>query len=325
MIEGCDLFEGVDGIPRDCSEHASVWSEKAIKIYSSALCRPEKGDVGEIAATFYMLACGDELRYEQSQDLTQLSVPLEKWIAKLQQGKDETISVTGEEKVTVSQGKDETTSVTEEEKVTVNFIQVCRNYLRYKLEEIQDSGLLRHWYLGGRASYMYPSCHKYDILVPVQYILKKALHYCPMLVSVKNRVSYSANQREAAIEAMQKVFTDAKIKTGVCMLLLIGLDNTAEEPSLLSDAFGHNKVVTVTIVVPNEDRFGATNLALCSTCGGGQESEVMVSHAELALGAKGERLLRSKTKKDDPSQLLLDDISQGYGEMAYEQCRSISK
>jgi hypothetical protein len=298
MIKDCNRFGSEDGIPDNCSEPASVWSEKAIKIYSSALCRPAKGDLGEVAASFYMLACGDELRYEQSRDLTQLSVPLEKWIAKLQQGKGKTSIVTGEEKA------------------SVNFIQVCQNYLRYKLKEIQDSGLLRHWYLGGRASYMYHPCQAYDILVPVQYTLDGVLHYCPMLVSVKNQVSFGANERKAAIEAMQEVFTGANIKTGVCMLLLIGLDNTAEEPLSLSDTFSHGKVVTITIVVPNEDRFGATNLALCSSCGGGQESEVMASHAELALGAEGERLLRKKTAKDDPSKLLLNDIAQGYGEIS---------
>ncbi|CAJ1953947.1 unnamed protein product [Cylindrotheca closterium] len=103
---------------------------------------------------------------------------------------------------------------------------------------------------------------------------------------------------------MKQVFAVAESKTGVCMLFLIGLDESSEESIVFfkSDTFGQGKVITVTIVVSNEDEFGATNLALCSTCGGGQESEVMVSHADLALGAKGTRLLRSKTKKDGPSK-----------------------
>ncbi|CAJ1956835.1 unnamed protein product [Cylindrotheca closterium] len=295
MIKDCDLYEKVGGILMGCGKHPSVWSEKAIKIYSSALCRPEKGDVGEVAAAFYMLACGDELRFEHSRDLTQLSVPLENWIARMQQGKGAKLS-----KSTA--------------KPSVNFIQVCRNYLHYTLNEIQDSGLLKHWYLGGRASYAYASCKAYDMLVPLQYTVNGTLHYCPMLVSVKNRVAYSAKQRQAAIEAMEKVFTDAKVETGVCMLFHIGLGDTLEESSSLSHTFCQGKVVSVTIVLPTEDEFGATNLALCSTCGGGQESEVMVSHAELAFGAEGNCLLRSKTKNDDLSKSLLNDISKGYNE-----------
>ncbi|CAJ1945037.1 unnamed protein product [Cylindrotheca closterium] len=113
---------------------------------------------------------------------------------------------------------------------------------------------------------------------------------------------------------MEKVFTVAKIKTGVCMLFLIGLADTSDISSSLSDTFCQGKILSVTIVVPTEDEFGANNLALCSTCGGGEESEVMASHADLALGAQGNRLLRSKTKKDDKSKSLLNGISEGYKE-----------
>ncbi|CAJ1936992.1 unnamed protein product, partial [Cylindrotheca closterium] len=282
MIEDCNLYENVDGISMGCGKPPSVWSEKAIKIYSSALCRPEKGDVGEVAAAFYMLTCGDELRSKQSEELTQLSVSLEDWIAIMQKGKYKTAVKTAVN--------------TAEPKASVNFIQVCWNYLRCSLKEIQDSGLLKHWYLAGRASYAYASCHAYDILVPLQYTVNGALHYCPMLVSVKNRVAYSPKQRQAAIEAMEKVFTVANIETGVCMLFLIGLDKASEESSSMSGPFGQGKVVSTTIVVPTADGYGATNLALCSTCGGGEESEVMASHADLALGAQGNLLLRTKKK-----------------------------
>jgi len=296
MIKGCNLFEDVDGISMGCGEHASVWSEKAIKIYSSALCRPAKGDVGEVAAAFYMLACGDELRRKQSTDLKQLSVPLEKWIEELQ-GR-------------ASDGKG--TVHVESAGASVSFIQVCRNHLRHSLKEINDSALLKHWYRGGRASYGYASCPAYDMVVPLQYTFNERLHYCPMLVSVKNRLSYSTKQRQAAIEAMEGIFRDAKLETGVCMLLLIGLETTKKAFSTFQ--FSHDNVSTLEIEVPNEDKFGATNLALCSTCGGGEEAEVMVSHADLALGAdsKFACLLRSKTKDNDPSKKLLNEITEGY-------------
>jgi hypothetical protein len=113
------------------------------------------------------------------------------------------------------------------------------------LEEIQDSQLLKHWYLGGRPSYAHASGPAYDMVVPLQYTLNETLHYCPMLVSVKKGSSFGEKQRKAAIEAMQHVFTSGGIATGVCMLLLIGLDNPMQESSSSSFQFELGKVSTV--------------------------------------------------------------------------------
>ena len=300
MIKNCSLYQSVNEIKMQSSEDPSVWSEKAIKIYSSALCRPEKGDVGEVAAAFYMLACGDKLRYEQSNELTKLSVPLEMWINSLQG----------------NHGRNLTTDAWTEGP-TINFIQVCRNYLRHSLEEMQNSGLLKQWYRGARASYAYASCPAYDLLIPVEYELENGdVCYCPMLVSVKNRLSYSEKQRETALDAMK---AELEGMTGVCLLLLIGLEHESSETSqnTATFEFSNGAVSTVVIEVPKRDRFGATNLAMCSTCGGGEKSEVMVSHTELALGAQSTfaRLLRSKTKGTDPSREFLKDIVSHYNEV----------
>ena len=288
MIENCTSFG-------QFSQSPSFWSEFAIKMYTSALCRPEKGDVGEVAAAFYMLACGDKLRSEKSPYLSQLSVPLEKWIKRLQGNDDDSSSVdcTGE--------------------ASVNFIQVCRNYLRHSLKELQESGLLEHWYRGARASYAYASCPAYDLVIPVRYKHNNDYYYCPMLVSVKNRLSYADGQRQGAVKAMEKVFEDAGIETGLCILFLIGLDVRLQStrPGM---NFSHGAISTLIIEVPANDRFGATKLAVCSTCGGGEKSEVMASHSEVALGTGKcfERLLRSKTKKTMPSSEFLQDITKGF-------------
>ena len=295
MIGGCNVIQNVGEFQIQSGQHPSVWSDKAIKIYSSAFCRPEKGDVGEVAAAFYMLACGDELRSEQCKDLKKLSVPLEKWIAALQRK-------SGDDKLVVGSGK---------EGASVNFIQLCRNYLRHSLKDFQSSQLLKHWYLGARASYAYACCPAYDLLIPIQYTTDNEFHYCPMLVSVKNRLSYSATQRDASVDAMKNAFENAGVQTGVCMLLLIGLEATQstadDQPSF---KFAAGQISTVIIEVPNNDSFGATNLAWCSTYGGGEKSEVMASHAELALGPQidSKGLLRRKTTKKAPSAVFLNDI-----------------
>ena len=294
MIENCNPFS-------DWSHPPSFWSEFAIKMYTSALCRPEKGDVGQVAAAFYMLACGDELRWEKSQNLLQLSVPLEKWIKRLQGNGDDSSSV------------DST------EEASVNFIQVCRNYLRYSLKELQESGLLEHWYRGARASYAYASCPAYDLVIPVRYKHNNDDCYCPMLVSVKNRRSYTSEQRQSAVSAMEKVFEDAGIKTGLCILLLIGLEDPTQ--STRPDInFSRGSISTLIIEVPANDRFGATKLAASSTRGGGETSEVMVSHSDVALGRgkRFERLLRDETLKQTPSSEFLHEIAKGFEDALHE-------
>ena len=67
-----------------------------------------------------------------------------------------------------------------------------------------------------------------------------------MLVSVKNQVAFGPKQRQAAIEAMNNVFEGADIETGVCMLLLIGLDKPSSE-SFSTLQFSHHTVSTVVI------------------------------------------------------------------------------
>ena len=294
MIENCESFGAF-------SQPPSFWSEFAIKMYTSALCRPEKGDVGQVAAAFYMLACGDELRWEKSQDLLQLSVPLEKFIKRLQGNDDDSSSVdsTGE--------------------ASVNFIQVCRNYLRYSLKELQESGLLEHWYRSARASYAYASCPAYDLVIPVRYKHNNHDHYCPMLVSVKNRLSYTPEERQSALSAMEKVFKGAGIETGLCILLLIGLKDPSQNPGPGMN-FSRGSISTFIIEVPANDRFGATKLAASSTRGGGEKSEVMVSHSDVALGSgkSFERLLRDETLKQIPSSEFLQEIAKGFEDALQE-------
>ena len=128
------------------------------------------------------------------------------------------------------------------------------------------------------------------------------------MISVKNCSVYNSLQREAAIKAIQDLFKPGE--TGVCILLLIGLQ---KDPCCLLDlssspALVIREVSCFEVIVP------ATSLSQCPTCGRGERAEVMASHAEAALGAgrKFSRLLRSKTKKNDSSSVLLTEVESGY-------------
>ena len=50
------------------------------------MCRPEKGDAGEIFAALYMLFCGDILRKQENELMERFSVSLQDWFRLLKNG-----------------------------------------------------------------------------------------------------------------------------------------------------------------------------------------------------------------------------------------------
>ena len=66
------------------NENRKEWTDHhARDLFSSSLCTPAQGDVGEIAAALFMLFCGDELRKEKDESLETFSVPINDWLNKM--------------------------------------------------------------------------------------------------------------------------------------------------------------------------------------------------------------------------------------------------
>ena len=64
----------------------------------------------------------------------------------------------------------------------------------------------------------------FDIIAPLRYLDAGGIFsYCPVLISVKNRLEYTASQRTAAPHAMVKALENAEVTTAVVMLFLVGL------------------------------------------------------------------------------------------------------
>jgi hypothetical protein len=59
------------------------WSAAVKTLYSTGLCKLDKGDVGEILTALYFLFCGDACRKRINKDYTTFSVPLEDWMNSL--------------------------------------------------------------------------------------------------------------------------------------------------------------------------------------------------------------------------------------------------
>jgi hypothetical protein len=89
-----------------------------LEIFSTGLCQPSRGDVGEMAVAMYLPFCGDELRRRLPQGLLgyeTFSVLLEHSLKLLQAPREEFGVVAA--------------SALKSSSATISFIQVCRNYL----------------------------------------------------------------------------------------------------------------------------------------------------------------------------------------------------
>ena len=279
----------------------AFWMDQASTNFSQGLCRPQKGDLGEVAAAFYLLFCGDRLRHKRDTKLETFSVPLAQWVSLL-------LDPASEPNVAVSDSMSDVTYLGP----SVSFIQVCRSYLRLPLADLVP--LLSSWYKAGRALYQFPSCPAYDIIAPIQYESSTGeSKYCPLLVSVKNALAYSKGEQKSACDAMEQVMEDAGIKVGVCLLLLFlgGQGEKADTDELIKPRrnatdqieqlikLESSGIVTIVVVVPKNDPFGVSTFVDATSTGGGHLAEVYVSHAEVQLTTSDtNKMLRKETDRD---------------------------
>jgi len=96
------------------------WSAKVIELFSTGLCSPSRGSVGEIATAIYMLFCGDVLRSKIDGRMETFSVPLHDWVALL---------ISPSESVDLKQSASNI-------ELYINFIQVCQNYFLLSPQEM---------------------------------------------------------------------------------------------------------------------------------------------------------------------------------------------
>ena len=192
----------------------------------------------------------------------------------------------------------------------ISFTQVCRNNLHCKLKDIAQNELLECWCKGGGALHACNACPACNVIASNQCKNGDEFAYCLLLVSVKNRAQFNPKQRSVAMEAMTKTFEDNDVLTGLCVLMLIGL----EEENLTNCCFDfqHGKVSGIKIFLPADDDYDMTILSQSSACGGGERAEVCASHAEVvhSTAQPGTKALQSRMKKDDASSKLFENLTQ---------------
>ena len=278
----------------------TVWVEAACIAFSTKLCLPEKGNVGEVFAALYVLLCADELRDLSGSLSATFAVDLFKWLDMVTNGGGSVITKESSRKATSSVAKTGGRKTRQKTEVPsciyqVSFIQVCRN--NFRLNSFCKTEVLEYMYRSGVMFYSYQYCKAIDMAGSVLVTSGDKETFHPLLISVKNWKKVT-NRDVAGWKTDIKNFLEEMRAEGSAtenkalgLILLLGCDDV--ESDSVSEFPGSDEVLLVP--VPKEDTFGVSNavnkLGLSS-----ERSEVYSSHAFLAYEEYENGLLRSTSK-----------------------------
>ena len=277
-----------------------VWVKKAAEAFTSHLCRPSKGDLGEVFVALYMILCGDILRKQKDKSLRTFSIALDRWLDLLRSG---------------AKNVAKTPTRKEECSASISFIQVARNDLRSR--SWFDVEVLQDMYNSGMAYYCYSNCPGVDIVAPVVARGKTSdeASYHPLLVSVKNWKSVGrsnirdfVNSTKNSIERARASMQGPK-PSAIVLIALLGVDPESEsylvpnsnstDPlheilSMLDEPFpdsfgeGQDEDVYRLVCIPSDDEFGISEAVELVT-NRDETSELYASHFFLASESDGNR------------------------------------
>jgi hypothetical protein len=282
-----------------------LWISKMSDIFSSGLCLPNRGDLGELAAAIYLLFCGDLLRKRIDGSYKTFSVPLTDFIDGLITPSQEVDNL--EESTLLSSQAFHPPYID----AHVNFIQVVRNYLRFSIRDLEFAGILKNMYASGCAFYTHPLCKMYDMVASIRLTAPdNTFRYVPLLVSVSTERTSKSQISELYL--MEELLHDANT-IGLCIRLLFGTSKVYGKPDeLLSardvNALLNGSIVSKVVVVPKKDPFDIVNLLLETTSAGPVKNEIYLSQyflssPNLRKDFKHAKLLRSKPGKGATTML----------------------
>jgi hypothetical protein len=178
-------------------ETKQFWSQQAMELLKSNLCYSEKGDYGEIMAALYMLFCGDVLRYDTDKSLRSFSVSLTEWYTQMRNNKN----IMEEKPKAANSG-------TQQLHMEVNFIQVCRNYLRSHSWRTQKA--LAFMYESATATYLHQNCTEIDLVASIRVMRDGKAFFHPLLVKVHYCMQMSNGEIEEAVVEMKTFLNDIR-------------------------------------------------------------------------------------------------------------------
>jgi hypothetical protein len=251
------------------------WSKAVMTLYSTGLCIPEKGNLGEVFTALYFLFCCDECRQaiDDNGNYTTFSVPLEDWINSLLDSSSNS----------VSSGKRKRDAPI----IQLNFIHVCRDYTRTPWSGLADPDFLENLYKAGTAFYTFPGCELIDFMAPTVIIKPgEKPTYSSVVVSIKSRVYFAPNEARKLCEQLKSKVDSCHLKSTLCIVCVLGQDSesndgecTYDVSNILTQLEEGMNVATV-LRIPRKDRFGLTDIFVEMTTIT-EQSEILSSHSFL--------------------------------------------
>ncbi len=244
------------------------WTSKICEIFSTGLCLPNQGGVGELAGASYLLFCGDLLRKRIDPRYRTFSVPLTEFVECLVGQNDGSTTASGTKK-RISKKK---TKYTE---AHVSFIQVVRNYMRFPIGDLERLDVLKDMYTAGIAYYTYPNCPVFDMVASIRLTAKDmSFCYVPMLISISTKSDSAANS--IALKNLTQVFNETKtFGLGIRLVFDKPHGNSSEilSPEDVKIVLNGGNVSKV-VVVPRDDQFGIVASLLDIVSFGPVEAEI---------------------------------------------------
>jgi hypothetical protein len=322
------------------------WVQRAASSFAGGLCRPEKGDLGEIFVALYLLFCADILRKEVDPEYRNFSVPLDCWVSNLIEPPTKFTNETEQSDGTVSSGELMEESESEQGSSShidfgpsVSFIQVCRNYLRlYNVYAcLSSESLLKNLYESGTAFYAFQNCPDFDIVASIRYFDGEIYQYCPLLISVKARIDYSPGSAKEDCRTMERRLKAAKCHRAMGLVIVIGSSGKSDDGKWklktqdVVDLFGKKelekkKVIARVLRVIRNDAFGITQAMCEATSEAVSDNQEMLEilachpfvrpHTNDKGGFSVQRSLRKKSDTEREPYQFLDKLAQQFGKMS---------
>jgi hypothetical protein len=267
------------------------WVEQARDSFSGGLCRPHKGNVGEVFVALYLLFCGDLLRKEIDPSYRHFSVPLDIFVSNLIdppiQPKEETTELNVASSTTVPTDL----SAQHDLSPSVNFIQVCRNYLRpyHDYKYVISQSMLEYLYKSGTAFFAFPDCPDFDIVASIRYSIDDEKYaFAPLLISVKTR-EFCPSDADSNCRDMERKLRQAGCHRAMGLVIVISSPTESNDKvrtlktkdvADLFDmkGFGENKVIAKVLRVDVNDKFGISRAIVEATTDGQEMQEIYASH-----------------------------------------------
>ncbi|KAG7372932.1 hypothetical protein IV203_033656 [Nitzschia inconspicua] len=258
----------------------SEWVQRLGQIYSSGLCRPEKGDFGEVLATLYFLLCGDILRHRLDGNLNTFSVDLDLCFDLLMNGGNANVTKTPDVK---QKRMDKEWKQSSKTSVTLSCIQFCRNYIRsYEADwsSLGDQQFLRHLYASGTGFFTSDGCPTIDAVLPLCIRKDTSAKYIPCFLSIKSHKYFAPGKATKLCNKMKSKAEKSNLQA-LCIVVVFGSTVQSNYESVFdSDTYSlleDGETVAVVLRIPADDIFGISKMFLHLT-GTINLMEVYASH-----------------------------------------------